>query len=79
MEEELLRNCYKNSMKLAEENGVKTIAFPSIGTGAYGFPIDSAAPIAVGTVLEVSRGGTASRKSSSCVFRKAITKFTRRY
>ncbi|MGA8857987.1 MAG: O-acetyl-ADP-ribose deacetylase, partial [Candidatus Bathyarchaeia archaeon] len=51
-EEELLRNCYMNSMKLADENGVKTIAFPSIGTGAYGFPIERAAPIALRVVRE---------------------------
>ena len=51
-EVELLRSCYKNSMKLADENGIKTIAFPSISTGAYGFPIDTAAPIALQVVLE---------------------------
>jgi O-acetyl-ADP-ribose deacetylase (regulator of RNase III) len=39
-------------MKLAEQNGVRTIAFPSIGTGAYGFPIERAARIAVSTVRE---------------------------
>ena len=51
-EDELLGNCYRNSLKLAEQNGVKTIAFPSISTGAYGFPIERAAPIAVRTVRE---------------------------
>lgn len=51
-EEELLRNCYRNSMKLADENGVKTIAFPSISTGAYGFPVERAAPIALQVVHE---------------------------
>jgi O-acetyl-ADP-ribose deacetylase (regulator of RNase III) len=51
-EDALLRGCYEMSLKLAEENGVKTIAFPSISTGAYGFPIDRAARIAVETVLE---------------------------
>ena len=51
-EAELLRSCYKNSMKLADENGIKTIAFPSISTGAYGFPIETAAPIALQVVLE---------------------------
>lgn len=51
-EDELLRNCYVNSMKLAAENHVKTIAFPSISTGAYGFPIELAARIAVTTVAE---------------------------
>ena len=39
-------------MKLADENGIKTIAFPSIGTGAYGFPIERAAPIALQVVRE---------------------------
>jgi O-acetyl-ADP-ribose deacetylase (regulator of RNase III) len=51
-EKELLRNCYRNSMKLADENGIKTIAFPSISTGAYGFPIERAAPIALQVVRE---------------------------
>jgi O-acetyl-ADP-ribose deacetylase (regulator of RNase III) len=51
-EDELLRACYRNSLKLAEENGVKSIAFPSISTGAYGFPIDRAARIAISTVQE---------------------------
>ena len=50
-EEELLANCYKNSLALAKENGVKTIAFPSISTGVYRFPVDQAARIAVGEIL----------------------------
>lgn len=41
-EDELLRNCYRNSLTLAEQNGVRTIAFPSISTGAYQFPIERA-------------------------------------
>jgi len=45
-EEEKLANCYRNSLKLAVENKIKSIAFPSISTGAYGFPIEKAAPIA---------------------------------
>jgi O-acetyl-ADP-ribose deacetylase (regulator of RNase III) len=44
-EEELLASCYRNSLGLAVENGVKTIAFPSISTGAYRFPVDLAAKI----------------------------------
>ncbi len=51
-EDELLANCYRNSLKLAVENGLRTIAFPSISTGVYGFPIDRAAPIAINTVKE---------------------------
>jgi O-acetyl-ADP-ribose deacetylase (regulator of RNase III) len=51
-EEELLKSCYRNSLKLAEENGVRSIAFPSISTGAYRFPIERASRIAVETVHE---------------------------
>ena len=50
-EAELLANCYKNCLVLAKENGVKTIAFPSISTGVYRFPVDQAAKIAVGEIL----------------------------
>lgn len=46
-EEELLANCYKNSLRLAQENKIKTIAFPAISTGIYGFPGDRASEIAV--------------------------------
>lgn len=51
-EDDLLRNCYLNSLRLAAENQVTTIAFPSISTGAYGFPIERAARIAVTTVAD---------------------------
>ncbi|MBR4935101.1 MAG: O-acetyl-ADP-ribose deacetylase [Anaerotignum sp.] len=50
-EADLLANCYKNCLALAKENGVKTIAFPSISTGVYRFPVDQAAKIAVGEIL----------------------------
>jgi O-acetyl-ADP-ribose deacetylase (regulator of RNase III) len=46
-EDELLASCYRNVLTLASELGVKTIAFPSISTGTYGFPVDRAARIAV--------------------------------
>ena len=48
-EPQLLENCYKNSLRLASENGIRTIAFPAISTGAYEFPPDQAAQIAVKT------------------------------
>lgn len=51
-EDALLQSCYENSMKLAEQNGAKTIAFPSISTGAYSFPIERAARIAINAVRE---------------------------
>ena len=50
-EADLLANCYKNCLALAKENDVKTIAFPSISTGVYRFPVDQAAKIAVGEIL----------------------------
>lgn len=50
-EEDLLANCYRNCLALAKEYGVKSIAFPSISTGVYRFPIDLAAKIAVGEIL----------------------------
>ncbi len=46
-EPELLAACYRNSLRVAEENRLTTIAFPSISTGAYGYPIEQAAPIAL--------------------------------
>ncbi|MFN0204151.1 MAG: O-acetyl-ADP-ribose deacetylase, partial [Bacteroidia bacterium] len=51
-EAELLANCYKNSLNIAHEQGFKTIAFPNISTGIYGFPKDLAAEIAIKTVQE---------------------------
>jgi O-acetyl-ADP-ribose deacetylase (regulator of RNase III) len=45
-EDSLLASCYRNCLKLASENGIKTIAFPSISTGAYRFPLNRAARIA---------------------------------
>lgn len=51
-EEELLAACYYNSMQIALENGIRTIAFPSIATGVYRFPVDLAAKIAVRTVAK---------------------------
>lgn len=46
-EENLLARCYRNSLEAAQELGVKTIAFPSISTGAYGFPLERATEIAM--------------------------------
>jgi len=51
-EEKLLADCYENSLKLAKKNGIKSIAFPAISTGVYGFPSDRAAKIAAKTAKE---------------------------
>ncbi len=55
-EEETLVHAYENSLKLALEHGIKTIAFPSISTGAYGFPIEQASRIAFQTVTTFVTG-----------------------
>ncbi len=49
-EPEKLASCYFNSLKVAKENGIRTVAFPSISTGVYGYPVEMAAREAVGTV-----------------------------
>lgn len=57
-EDELLRNAYRNSLTLAEENNIHTIAFPNISTGIYGFPKQKAAEIAVNEVKLFNGGNT---------------------
>lgn len=61
-ERELLANCYKNSLQLAVDNGCKTVAFPNISTGVYGFPKDEAAKIAVQTTVDFLDKSTAMEK-----------------
>jgi O-acetyl-ADP-ribose deacetylase len=51
-EAEALASCYRESMKLADDHAISSISFPSISTGAYGYPIDEAAAIAAKTVVE---------------------------
>jgi len=61
-EDNLLANCYKNSLKLAVENGIKTIAFPAISTGIYRFPLERATKIAVTEVKKFSSKNTSIEK-----------------
>ena len=51
-EAELLANCYRNSLALAEETGIDSIAFPAISTGVFGYPVEEAAEVALRTVVE---------------------------
>ena len=51
-EAELLANCYRNALALAERYGIDAIAFPAISTGVFGYPLEEAAEVALGTVVE---------------------------
>jgi O-acetyl-ADP-ribose deacetylase len=51
-ESRLLADCYRNALKLAEENRIGSIAFPAISAGAFGYPVEEAARVALGTILE---------------------------
>lgn len=53
--DELLADCYRGALRLAEENRIRSIAFPAISTGAFGFPTESAARIAIRTVADLAR------------------------
>jgi O-acetyl-ADP-ribose deacetylase (regulator of RNase III) len=57
-ESALLRSCYISSLTLAEESSLKSIAFPSISTGVYGYPIDRASLVAIGAVVDYLSGTT---------------------
>lgn len=57
-ERELLANCYRSSLQLASENNVGTIAFPSVSTGIYGFPIEIASAIALREIIGFLNGKT---------------------
>lgn len=51
-EDKLLADCYRNALQLAKENNITSIAFPAISTGAFGYPTEAAARVALETVLE---------------------------
>jgi O-acetyl-ADP-ribose deacetylase (regulator of RNase III) len=53
--ERLLESAYRRSLEVAESSGIGSVAFPSISTGAYGYPLDEAAPIALRVVIEFLR------------------------
>lgn len=67
-EEELLASCYRNAMRLAVEHGARSIAFPSISTGIYCFPIERACKIAFDTVLTALNETDAIDKVIFCTY-----------
>jgi O-acetyl-ADP-ribose deacetylase (regulator of RNase III) len=67
-EEQLLANAYRNSLQLAVENNINTIAFPNISTGVYGFPKRRAAEIAIDTVEQFLQDNESIREVVFCCF-----------
>lgn len=67
-EKQLLQNCYKNSILLAENQNLESIAFPNISTGVYGFPKKEAAEIAIRTIQREVKHLKSIRKIIFCVF-----------
>jgi len=67
-EPELLTSCYVNSMTLAVKHGLASVAFPSISTGIYGYPIEKAAQVAVTTVKRFLTESGAGMDVTFCCF-----------
>ena len=70
-EPRLLASCYRRSLEIAEGNGLETIAFPSIGTGVYGYPVKPAARIAIDTSRELFGSARKLREIVFCCFSAA--------
>lgn len=68
-EAELLASAYQSSLNAAEERQVRTIAFPSISTGAYGYPLEPAAKIALETIIRHLRGTSGLREAYMILYR----------
>ena len=67
-EAELLASCYRQSLRLALENGVRSIAFPAISCGVYGYPLDAAAAIAVREVRDFIAANAEPARAIFCCF-----------
>jgi O-acetyl-ADP-ribose deacetylase len=77
-EAQKLEDCYRNSLRLAEDNGCRTIAFPGISTGVYRFPKNEAAKIAVSTVYKfISRPGKIDKVIFVCFEDEYFTHISR--
>lgn len=77
-EDGLLAGCYRNSLALAAEHQVRTIAFPAISTGVYGFPPDRAAPLVVAAVRQATALLPAIESVIFCCFGAASAELHRR-
>lgn len=74
-EDELLASCYKSCMEKAEQNGCSSVAFPSISTGVYRFPLDRAARIAVGAILDALEKSSVSLVRIVCFDKETLSAY----
>lgn len=74
-EEALLKSCYVSCLKLAREHGCRSVAFPSISTGVYGFPLEKAAPIAVEAIMEFCKNDSVIEKVTMVCFSEDTKKY----
>ena len=70
-EDEKLKNATLNSLKLADENNLKSISFPAISTGVFGFPVERCAEIMLKTTIDYLKGQTGLEKVVFCLFGRA--------
>ena len=77
-EAKLLEDCYRRSLEIAAENGIRSIAFPAISTGVYGYPTEQAAQIAVDTVAEAVKRKPGIEQVIFCCFSSADRDIYRR-
>jgi O-acetyl-ADP-ribose deacetylase (regulator of RNase III) len=77
-EAELLASCYRRSLELALAHGLKSIAFPAISCGAYGYSLQLAVPIAVGTVRDFERLDALERVVFACAQPDVLAAYERR-
>ena len=71
-EAQLLQSCYRTSLNLAKDHAIKSIAFPSISTGAYGYPFVQASTIALDTIVEFVKNRFTSQYNSVVLFTTSL-------
>jgi O-acetyl-ADP-ribose deacetylase (regulator of RNase III) len=77
-EAELLASAYRASLELAQQAGLRSIAFPAISTGIYGYPLEAATAVAVATVREVLKApGSLERVTFACFNQAALDAYRR--
>lgn len=77
-EDQLLASCYREALRIAEEEGLRTVAFPSLSTGAFGYPMDAAAEVALRAVVDAMPGLRSVRRIRFVLYdRSALAAYER--